>query len=160
MSPLSLFSGIYAVCMGGILFLLNLGTYIKVRGNSENKIIIKQRFLILAYSLVQILIGVSFIEGFYNQPGPLRRVEQFCIFFQLFLILLVLWNVYCQYWITSYNLEKCVEFVKSKQGQVAIENFKLNHRKRNHYCIYLSVVTFLFCFSLLVATTYIEIGLV
>lgn len=75
-------------------------------------------------------------------------------------MLLVLWNVYCQYWITSYNLEKYVDFVKSNKGQVEFENFKLNHRKRNHYCIYLGVSVFFFCYSLLVATTYIEIGVV
>ena len=74
-----------------VLILLNLGLLAKSRFISRNTQVLKGRISILGFSLVQMYLGISISEGFYDAKTVIKRLEQIGILLSGFIFLLIVW---------------------------------------------------------------------
>ncbi len=107
------FTAVWVLVLSSLLILINLGLLARSRFISHNVQILKGRILILLFSLIQLFLGISLAEGFYNTKTAVKRIDQVAIVLCTFIFLVILAQTLYQYWITAYNLEKLVKFVIS-----------------------------------------------
>ena len=87
------FTAVLLLVFSSLLILLNMGLMAKSRFISHNTQILKGRILILLFSLIQLFLGISFSENFYNASTAVKRIEQLCILLSSFIFLVIVWQI-------------------------------------------------------------------